>query len=103
MIRDAFLWLLSTFILDPAMSEVNQRLAQLGAPQAVIRQVQSCATEAPAALAEKAGGDLWWGVSTVVGVMIGLTDAKSVVAGATPGCAAAMAVVRPLLGGGASS
>ena len=103
MIRDAFLWLLSSFVMEPAMGEVNRRLTEVGAPQALVRQVQACGLEAPAALAEKAAGDIWWGVSTLVAVAIGMTDAKSVLAEATPGCAAAIAMVRPLLSGGAAS
>lgn len=101
MIRDAFLWLLSAFVIDPVMAEFNTRLSEVGAPPAVIQQVRVCATEAPGALAEKAAGDLWWGASTVVSVAIGMTDAKSVIAAATPGCAVAVAAVRPLLAGGA--
>lgn len=101
MIRDAFLWLLSMFVINPVMAEFNNRLREVGAPPAVIQQVRACATEAPGALAEKAAGDVWWGASTVVGVAIGTTEATSVIAAATLGCAVAVAAVRPLLAGGA--
>lgn len=97
MIRDAFFWLLSTFVVDPAIAEFNSRLGEVRAPLAVTEQVQACAVAAPGALAEKATANLAWGVRTVVSVAIGATGAKSVIAEATPGCAAAMAAVRPLL------
>jgi hypothetical protein len=102
MIHDAFLWLLAMFVIDPVMAEFNGRLREARAPQAVIEQVQACATAAPLALAERAAGDVWWGVSTVFSVAIGMTDPKAVIAQATPGCAAAVAAVRPLLAGGGS-
>ncbi len=85
------------------MAEFNNRLREVNAPPALIEQVQACAMAAPAALAEKAAGDLWWGVGTVFTVAIGTTDAKSVIGAATPGCAAAVAAVRPLLTGGRTS
>lgn len=103
MIRDAFLSLLSMFVIDPVMTEFNDRLAQLRAPPAVIEQVRACAAAAPMALADRAAGDLWWGANTVFSVAIGMTDAKSVIATATPGCAAAVAAVRPLLAGGGAA
>ncbi len=103
MIRDAFLWLLSMFVIDPVMAEFNNRLREVNAPPAVIEQVKGCAVAAPAALAEKAVGDFWWGVGTVFSVAIGTADPKSVVAAATPGCAAAVAAVRPLLTGAGTS
>lgn len=103
MIRDAFLSMLSMFVIDPVMTEFNDRLGQLRAPPAVIEQVRACATAAPPALADRAAGDMWWGISTVIGVATGMADAKAVIATATPGCAAAVAAVRPLLAGGGAS
>lgn len=103
MIRDAFLSLLSAFVIDPAMAEFNDRLGALRAPPAVIEQVRACALDAPMALAEKAAGDLWWGASTVIGVAVGMTSATSVIAAATPGCAAAMTAARPFLASAAAS
>lgn len=102
MLRDFFLWALTSFVIEPAMGEMTDRLAQLRVPPAVVQQLQACALEAPPALAAKAANDLWWGASTVIKVAIGLTDAKSVLAEATPGCAAAVGAVRPLLSGQAA-
>ena len=91
-----FMPLLSFFIVDPFMATLNERLAAVQAPQAVIEQVQACSSTAPTALAG-AAGDLWWGASTVIGVAVGMTDARTISAGASPACAravAALAAVR---------
>jgi hypothetical protein len=103
MIRDALLWLLTSFVVEPAMAEVQGRLEAVQAPHALVQQVRACAATAPAALAEKASSDLLWAVRTIGGVALGATDATSVIAGATPGCAAAVTAIRPLLGRGIAS
>ncbi len=89
--------LLSFSIMDPFRANLNERLAAVQAPQAVMEQVQACASTAPTALAERAAGDLWWGASTLTGVAVGMTDARTIVAAGSPACAravAALAVVR---------
>lgn len=103
MIRDAVLWLLTMFIIDPAMAEFKDQLGDARAPQAVVEQVKACAAAAPSAIAGKAAENTWWGVSTVIGVAIGITDAKSAIAEVSPECAAAAAAVRSLLAGSGSS
>ncbi len=100
MIREAFLYLLSAFVVDPVMTDVTERLGELRVPPAVIAQVNACALAAPLALATRAAGDPWWGASTVLGVAIGMTNAQAVLAGATPECGLAVAAARPFLGPG---
>ena len=97
MLAGIFMPLLSFFIVNPFMATLNERLAAVQAPQAMMEQVQACASTAPTALAERAAGDLWWGASTVIGVAVGMTDARMIIAGASPACArvvAALAAVR---------
>ena len=103
MIRDAVLWLLTMFVIDPVMAEFNDRLGDVRASPALIQQVKACATAAPGAMANKAAGDIWWGVSTAIAVAIGTTDAKSAIAEAAPECATAAATIRALQAGSGST
>jgi len=83
--------------VDPFLATLTERLAAVQAPQAVMEQVQACGSTAPTALAERAAGDLWWGASSVIGVAVGMSDARMIIAGASPACArvvAALAAVR---------
>ncbi len=84
MIRDAAIWLLTMFVIDPAMAEFNERMGDTRAPQAVVEQVKACAVAAPGAIADKAAGDLWWGASTAISVAIGMTDATAALAKVVP-------------------
>lgn len=97
MLRDLFLSLLSSFVIEPFLADLDAQLKTAHAPQAIIAQVQACAAAAPSALAERAAADPWWGISTVVGVAIGTTAADAVIAGAAPDCAAAVTAVRPFI------
>jgi len=103
MIRDSALWLLTMFVTDPVMAEFNERLGDVRAPPAVIEQVKACATAAPGAMADKAAGNIWWGVSTAISVAIGMTDATAALAEAVPECAAAAGAVRSVVAGSGSS
>ena len=61
------------------MAILNERLAAVKAPHAVMEQGQACASTAPTALAERAPGDLWWGASTLIGVAVGMTGTRMIV------------------------
>jgi hypothetical protein len=102
MIRDLFLWLLTAFVVEPVQAEWGARLAAMRAPPALIAELRQCAAQAGPALAGRAVGDPWWGVTTAVGVWIGATDGGAVIAAATPGCAAVVTAARPLLDGSRS-
>lgn len=102
MIRDAALWLLTMFVIDPVIAQFNERMGDVRAPQAVVEQVRACAVAAPAAIADKAAGNLWWGVSTAISVAIGMTDATAALAKVVPECAAAAGAVRSLAGSGSA-
>lgn len=93
MLSSLLMPLLSFFVVNPFMATLNERLAAIQAPQAVMEQVQACSSTAPAALVERAAGDLWWGASTVIGVAVGMTDARAIIAGASPACASAVAAL----------
>ena len=93
MLESFFLWLLGVFVIDPAVAEMRDRLGGIQEPAAVMEQLRSCATTAPAALAEKAAASPFWGLSTAIAVAVGITSAGSVLTEATPDCAAAWALL----------
>lgn len=97
MIHDLFAWLLATFVIGPVQAEFATRMQAAQAPAAIVSQVQACVTSGTPALVARATNDPFWGITTTISVVAGLTDAKTVLAEASPGCAAAVAAVRPFL------
>lgn len=97
MIQDIFAWLLATFVIGPVQTELANRMQAAQAPAAIVQQVQSCVVSAAPVLVERAADDVWWGVSTVISVAAGLTDAKTLLAETSPKCASAVSAVRPFL------
>lgn len=97
MIHSFFSWLLTTFVIGPVQVEFAERMQAAQAPAAVVQQVQACVVGATPVLIDRATNDLWWGVTTTIGVAIGQTDAKAILAETSPSCAAAVTAVRPFL------
>ncbi len=99
MIQEFFSWLLATFVLDPVQTEITQRMQDAQAPIAIVQQVKTCVRSATPILVDRATNDVWWGLSTTISVMIGFTDAKTLLAETSPACAAAVSAARPFAGG----
>jgi hypothetical protein len=99
MLADILAFLVSTFLLGPLQSEVQERLEAARAPQAVMRQVTECGASALPGLVQRAASDPWWAFTTSVGVWIGTTAPEAVLREAGPACGAAMAAARPFLRG----
>ena len=99
MIHGFFLWLLTALVIGPMQVEWSARLQAAGASPQVVADLARCATEAGPALAARAAGDPWWGVTTAAGVWVGYRDGIAVVAEATTGCATAVEAARPFLAG----
>ena len=99
MITDLFAWLLATFVIGPVQAELADRMQMVEAPAAIVQQVQTCIVEGTPKLAERAASEPWWGITTVIGVSLGYADPQSVLAEASPECAAAVAAVKPFLTG----
>jgi hypothetical protein len=97
MIADFIAWLVAVFIINPVQAEVNQTLERVGAPQQVIADMRACAAVAPAALLDKATGDLWWTATTVTLVGTGMKAPDTVLVEVVPSCAPAVAAARPFL------
>jgi hypothetical protein len=93
MLNDIFVALLTMFVLEP----VQAKLGAARAPVAVVEQLADCGRAGVPVLVQRAGSDLWWGVTTVVSVAIGLTSPHSVLAEAHPRCPAALRAAEPYL------
>lgn len=102
MLQEFFTWLLATFVIAPVQAEFESRMSGIEMPAAVLQQVQGCIMNGAPALVTRATEEPFWGLTTGVSVAVGLTDATSVLAGASPECAAALAAVTPLLNGAES-
>jgi hypothetical protein len=97
MLQDLFAWLLATFVIGPVQAEFANKMQAAQAPAEIVQQVQACVVSATPVLVQRATNDIWWGLTTTISVAAGLTDAKTVLAGTSPDCAAAVAAVRPFL------
>lgn len=97
MIQDLFAWLLATFVIGPVQAELAAKMQAVQAPAALVQQVQACVVSGTPTLVARAVNDPFWGITTTISVATGLIEAQSVLAGASPECAAAAAAVRPFM------
>lgn len=97
MIQDLFSWLLATFVIGPMQAEFASKMQAAQAPAAIVQQIQDCVVASTPTLVSRATSDPWWGITTTISVVTGLTDSKSVLAETSPACAAAVGAVRPFL------
>jgi hypothetical protein len=97
LITDLFAWLLATFVIGPVQAELADRMQSVEAPAAIVQQVQTCILEGTPKLVERAASEPWWGITTIISVSTGFADPQTVLAEASPECAAAVAAVRPFL------
>ena len=95
MLHALFSWLLATFVIAPLQAEFTQRLQAVEAPAAIVAQVQACMTDGTPALVSRATENPVWGITTTASVALGLADAQSLLAEASPECAEALKTVRP--------
>lgn len=97
MIHDLFAWLLATFVIGPVQAELASKMEAVKAPAAIMQQVQDCVVNGTPALIARAVEDPFWGITTTISVVAGLTDAQGLLAGTSPQCASAIGAVKPLL------
>ena len=98
MLHEFFLMLVSSLIVEPAQAEFSSRLAQLGAPPAIIRDVSSCVSAAHPALARVYSEDPVHGVITGIRIWTGMTTYQAVLQAEVPACKPALEAARPYLG-----
>jgi hypothetical protein len=101
MFRDLVFFLVNLFVVEPFQGELNGRLAEVGAPQAVTSEVASCASAALPILVERVSSDPWWGTATIVRIWVGSTTTGVVLGQTVPTCKTAIEMARPYLGNAA--
>ncbi len=99
MLQDFLSWLLATFVIAPVQAEITSRLQAVEAPADIVQQVESCIVDGTSALVSRAAREPLWTITTSASVAFGLTDAQSVLAEASPECAAAVTAIKPFLTG----
>jgi len=99
MIGDLIAWAFAVFVVEPAMTEANDKLAALRAPQETIRLVGDCARRGGPILAERSLAEPGWAVTTIIRMWMGTTRIEAVLADLDPECAAAYVQARPFMNG----
>jgi len=97
MLQEILASLVSLLIVDPLQAEMNERLAQVRAPQAVIADVRACAEAALPRLAERAMADPVWVVTGALSVWTGHKAPEDILGGTSPQCEAALKAARVYL------
>ena len=96
-LRDLFLALVNFLIVEPAQAEFNTRLAQLGAPPTIMRDVGNCVSAAPPVLTEIYADDPVRGVLTAARIWTGLTTYETVLQADVPACGPALQAAQLFL------
>ena len=97
MLQELLATLVGALIVDPLQAEMNERLAQVRAPQAVIADVRTCAEASLPKLAERAMAEPLWVVTTTLDVWTGRTAPEEVLGGTSAQCDGAIKAARVYL------
>jgi len=97
MLQDLFAFLVGIFIVDPLQAEMNERLAQIRAPQAVIAEMRACAESSLPTLANRAWAEPGWAIATTLNVWTGRTAPEEILNGTSAQCDAAIKAARVYL------
>lgn len=100
MVNDLMVALINFFIIEPVLSGLPERLAQLGASQAVIQEVARCAAAAQPVLVEHYVENPLLGALNTLRLWTGMTTAQELLVGHVPACQPAVAAAEPFLRGG---
>lgn len=97
MIQEILAAVVNILIVDPIQAEMNERLAQVKAPQAVIADVRACATASLPILADRVVADPAWAATTIIEVWIGTAAPEDVLSSTSPRCDSAVKAARAYL------
>ncbi|MXQ13177.1 hypothetical protein [Microvirga makkahensis] len=86
MLQEAFILIVNFLIVDPLQAELDRRLSEARAPQAVIADVRACADAALPVLADRVTGDPAWAASTALDVWLERSAPEDVLVKAAPQC-----------------
>lgn len=100
---DFIVALISFFLTGPLQTEINEKLAAAGAPQAIVKPLIDCAREAAPAVLERALSDPWWAATSTLSVWTGYSRPETILSDAAPACRPAIEAARPFLATAAAS
>ncbi|MGU3494044.1 hypothetical protein ACLBXM_08380 [Xanthobacteraceae bacterium A53D] len=87
--QEIFAALISFFIIQPLESELKESLASAGIAQEQVGQALGCLQAEGPAVVNRAMDNPGWAVSTTVGLWIGTSNPREVLAEAAPRCVTA--------------
>ncbi|SCY93742.1 hypothetical protein [Microvirga guangxiensis] len=96
MVQDIIAFFINLLVIDPLYGEMNKRLAEVRAPQAIIAEVRTCAENALPRLAERAYAEPLWVIATALDVWTGRAVPEDVL-NTSPQCQSAMKAARVYL------
>ncbi|WP_414472176.1 hypothetical protein [Microvirga sp. M2] len=99
MIHEILAFIVNMLIVDPLQTEMEKRLAEVRAPQAVIADVRKCADAALPALAGRAAAEPVWIARTALDVWLGRAAPEEVLTSVSPQCAAPVRAAKDYLRG----
>lgn len=94
LLQELLATIVSVLIVDPLQGEMNERLAQIRAPQAVIADMRTCAEASLPKLADRAMAEPLWVVTTALNVWTGRSAPEGVLGGTSAQCDAAIKAAR---------
>lgn len=97
LLQELLATIVSVLIVDPLQGEMNERLAQIRAPQAVIADMRSCAEASLPKLADRAMAEPLWVVTTALNVWTGRSAPEDVLGGTSAQCDTAIKAARVYL------
>jgi len=97
MFQELLAVVINLLIVDPLQDELDKRLADVRAPQAIMADVRTCAEAALPKLADRALADPAWAVTTVLNVWTGSAAPEDVLSTATSQCDAAVRSARAVI------
>lgn len=97
LLQELLATIVSVLIVDPLQGEMNERLAQIRAPQAVIADMRTCTEASLPKLADRAMAEPLWVVTTALNVWTGRSAPEDVLGGTSAQCDTAIKAARVYL------
>ena len=97
MLQDLLAAVVGVLIVDPLQAEMNERLSQVRAPQAVITEMRTCAESSLPKLADRAMAEPLWVVTAALDVWTGRTRPEEILGGTSNQCDDAVKAARTYL------
>lgn len=99
MLHDILAFIVNLLIVDPLQAEMDKRLAEARAPQAIIAEVRACADAGLPALATRAAAEPGWAAMTALDLWLGRVAPEDTLSRLVPQCAAPAQAAKGYLQG----